>query len=464
MGPQILVVGSVHADIVATYDDSTSANRDKIGEIRISVGGTAYNIAANLAYEKLPVALYTHVRDGSLTSGMIRDAIRSVGINDALVQIDPDLAESAFVAHSCSPGPNQPVDLVSAVSCVGIQYAKLDLSVLQRAMKSSTVAVVDCNLTSDQLTQVLQLARNSSIPVLISAASESKVGRLQDVARNLAKPFDVVAMNIMEARHLGLPDEFDDRELISLKAKCGASSLIVTHGTDGYYIAHGEADVEKFRNEPIPGVVNTLGAGDALLAAVVAHRVEHKQIDWSNCNTDIQSYVNRVLRNQDATPQSGTLADRSIHVSFWKRAELHAVILISVAAGLCIQPMFTRIEHPAVFGGLLFGTALFSGASGGLVHWIRQAQPGVATVAALQPLTLGMIAGFLSALFFTLAQMVTHGNSEIFTHAIPEKFNYITPFALLIAFVAGMTTDTVFGRLEKKDALNMHPPGGTPAV
>ncbi len=38
---------------------------------------------------------------------------------------------------------------------------------------------------------------------------------------------------------------------------------------------------------------------------------------------------------------------------------------------------------------------------------------------------------------------------------IPANFNFLTPLALLISFVAGMATDAVFGRLGAKDALRL---------
>jgi hypothetical protein len=73
----VLVIGSVHLDIVAHFKSDTADNIDKIGSLRYRVGGSAFNIAANLAFDKQPVRLLSIVKSDSLSGLMIRDVLRA---------------------------------------------------------------------------------------------------------------------------------------------------------------------------------------------------------------------------------------------------------------------------------------------------------------------------------------------------------------------------------------------------
>ena len=46
----ILVIGAAHIDVFANYERELSSKIDKPGKIDFSLGGTAFNIAANLAF------------------------------------------------------------------------------------------------------------------------------------------------------------------------------------------------------------------------------------------------------------------------------------------------------------------------------------------------------------------------------------------------------------------------------
>ena len=48
MTAPILICGAAHLDIVGEYSRSAASVTDKPGEIIYSVGGTAYNVAANV--------------------------------------------------------------------------------------------------------------------------------------------------------------------------------------------------------------------------------------------------------------------------------------------------------------------------------------------------------------------------------------------------------------------------------
>ena len=178
-------------------------------------------------------------------------------------------------------------------------------------------------------------------------------------------------------------------------------------------------------------------------------------IDWDCCHEKIIGYVNRVLAHDEAiVPVDPGPIEASVRVLWWAKTELWAVIFTLLSLVLAILGTFTEPQQPWLFGVYLFFTPVAAGAVGGLVHRIRTSTSEALPLSA-RTTVLGMIAGTVSALVFIAAQMITHGEQGAFTRTIPEHFNLLTPFALIIGFVAGLTTDTVFSRLRSQNALSM---------
>jgi fructose-1-phosphate kinase PfkB-like protein len=141
------------------------------------------------------------------------------------------------------------------------------------------------------------------LPLLVSAVSESKVGRILEVrAKKEGELFDVIVMNEREARALCSGAFNLGRAAQELRVECGTAALVVTLGADGYIVVENNA-VRHFQTAVIPNIVNTLGAGDAVLAAISAHRARNSAMDWDRCSKEIQVFVNRILGLAQATPQ-----------------------------------------------------------------------------------------------------------------------------------------------------------------
>ena len=64
----ILVIGSIHLDIIGSYflSKNNKDSVDKEGAFDISVGGAAYNIAYNLLRNKKRASIFSIIKEGSL--------------------------------------------------------------------------------------------------------------------------------------------------------------------------------------------------------------------------------------------------------------------------------------------------------------------------------------------------------------------------------------------------------------
>ena len=96
-GTRVLTIGSVHLDTIALSRSSTSAEDvTHIGNITHSVGGSAYNIAANLAGHHgrqkavREVAVYSILPQHSVLTEIIKYKIDAAGINSKFVRLYRD--------------------------------------------------------------------------------------------------------------------------------------------------------------------------------------------------------------------------------------------------------------------------------------------------------------------------------------------------------------------------------------
>jgi hypothetical protein len=70
---------------------------------------------------------------------------------------------------------------------------------------------------------------------------------------------------------------------------------------------------------------------------------------------------------------------------------------------------------------------------------------------------LGMLAGLIAALLFVVAQWATNPEIKNLGVAIPPGLNLLVPFELIIAFIAGLTLETVFSKLQQTDVVHVEP-------
>lgn len=268
--------GAEPGRVVVIGDALIDELRDDAG-VREFVGGAALNVAVGLTRLGVPTALIAMVGDDQAG-----DHIRAY-LHDFAVELIPSpSARGSSRAVSTRSGSGEPTyEFNDAAKGRRIRFGEAE----KQAIREAPMTVVSC-FPFDDVAQTLELADAvRGRPLAIDPNPRS--GMLTDRAEfvrgfeQLAASASLVKVGDDDAQLLyGAPlDELRTR-LVDL----GVDAVLATQGADGATLESGETVVTK-PISPLPGrIVDTMGGGDAVLAAAVASLLESTPADadeWS---------------------------------------------------------------------------------------------------------------------------------------------------------------------------------------
>jgi len=331
----VLVIGSAHLDVMGVYRDVET--RDKQGKVRFSIGGAAYNVAANLGVNRVRVALFTYLAKGSALSDLVLRNIRKCGIITSYTYVQTllhgeRLSDSAFVAHW-----NEDVrDVASAVSYMAIGQSDWHEEWRQgrrlaAALRQASVVVIDCNLRPNTIRRVVQeltgTAKGSArTPLLVASVSETKCGRFSDLQLPEKEFAEAIVMYAEELAFLfGVKPE-NKRTFVegvssgNLAAPYRAAELcartkshhVIVAFTDHAMVFSRNGATRRIEMPHIVESVSTTGTRDAILAAFAAEINARSGrfsgieglLDLPEMRNRLDTYIERVRRVFGATPLS----------------------------------------------------------------------------------------------------------------------------------------------------------------
>ncbi|MGO4526921.1 carbohydrate kinase family protein [Microvirga sp. 2MCAF35] len=223
-----------------------------------SFGGVARNVAENIARLGTPVSLVSLVGEDDNGRALLEDLSR-IGVDIRPVVLSDTHATAEYVAV-LQPDGELAIGLADMAILDGISPA-----LLHRMQPDFGPAWIfaDCNLPSETLHELIDLARRQALMLALDAVSTPKVGRLpQDLSG-----ISVFFLNLDEARAYldrpEIPPEAAAQALLAL----GAEQVILTLGSKGLIAADpsGIVTIDAIKAE----IVDATGAGDALIAATL---------------------------------------------------------------------------------------------------------------------------------------------------------------------------------------------------
>ncbi|MBB3021740.1 pseudouridine kinase [Microvirga lupini] len=223
-----------------------------------SFGGVARNVAENIARLGVSVSLASILGKDENGRALLDDLER-LGIGTHFIAFSDKHPTAEYVAVLQPDG-----ELALGLANMGI-FEGLTPALLRKLEPDLQTGWVfaDCNLPSETLHVLIDMARRLSLTLAIDAVSSPKVARLPRDLTGVGMLF----LNLDEARaYLGEPAASPEEAAARLRA-CGAEHVMLTLGEAGLVAADSSGN---HRIGAIGAtIVDATGAGDALIAATL---------------------------------------------------------------------------------------------------------------------------------------------------------------------------------------------------
>jgi sugar/nucleoside kinase (ribokinase family) len=290
--PKILVIGSCHLDIFADFPKQNKKYLDKPGLIHFSIGGTAFNLAANLAKLKACLSVLTVLKLNSVIADIIEYKVDILKIDiKHVIHLNAD-TEGGFVAF------REDGDLISAVTGSLIENYVFDVNKVTCILDQQDIIILDCNLSERQLCEIVAAKTKNKKRFFVSAVSDSKVRRIRAL-ENFCEPkaIELLSMNISEAHSLGIDDkrlEIDRDYRVKTLEKLRTEEICITRGREGLVYIQSDMNVVSFPAPSVSNIISTSGAGDSVLSSIIEWKIrDEKNIE--NLRRTINENLTKVL-------------------------------------------------------------------------------------------------------------------------------------------------------------------------
>lgn len=259
---QVVVIGAAGLDVhVWPRMMAIEPGKSNPGYIRWSWGGVGRNIAENLAHLGAEVIFISAVGDDEPGHNLMRH-LQDVGVNTDAMYIAPDQHTGAYVAqYHVDRRLAVAFDDMLIMRSITPAYLQRHRSLIRRA----DMVCIDANLTAEALETLFRLTRKYEIPVCADPTAELLAPRLHPYLPDIT----AITPNRREAEMLVGEPLLDDEALIRgarRMVQLGVGLAVITLGEAGLCYATQEESgrLPALKTE----VVDTVGAGDALTAAI----------------------------------------------------------------------------------------------------------------------------------------------------------------------------------------------------
>jgi len=270
--PFVNVIGGANIDIHGKSLKGLRRNDSNPGEVHISAGGVARNIAENLARLGVDCRLISAIgtdHHGQMLKRLSRDA----GIDMQYVHEIASAPTSTYLSVLDDTGDMQ----VAIADMSIIDNLGADRLQSQQAMlNQSSLIIVDTNLPDDALAWLTNTL--TEVSLFADTVSTTKAPRLKPYLSSIhtlkAGAIEAEALTGMQSR-----TQAQLRKLAASLHTEGVQRVFITRGDHGVFYSTAEADgIEKPRHRR-HDVHNAGGAGDAFLAGLAYAWLESWPLD-----------------------------------------------------------------------------------------------------------------------------------------------------------------------------------------
>lgn len=254
MNNRVVVIGGVNMDIGGSPAAELVLRDSNPGVLTMRAGGVGRNIAHDLRLLGADVSLIAAI-GGDVYGTGIMESCSAIGLDMSMARIMPERRSSTYLYINDGSG-----DMYVAIADMDIcrEINPEYLAPLMGRVNSAAAVVLDSNLEAETLEYI---AKNCTVPMYADPVSTVKSTRLRGIIDKLT----VIKPNAIEAEKL--TGESDPERAARVLVNMGVHRVFVSMGSRGM-IAADKDSLLRLPAAPAK-VVNTTGAGDAAMSAIV---------------------------------------------------------------------------------------------------------------------------------------------------------------------------------------------------
>lgn len=259
MKEYVCIIGGANIDITGTSYAILNPKDSNPGKTTLSLGGVGRNIAENLSRLDVHVEFITVLGNDNYARE-IQESCKELGISLNYALTVNEERTSTYLCINDEKGEMQ-----VAISDMEIyKYVTPDyLKKIIEVINNSRACIVDTNIPQESL---IFLMDNSMVPIFLDTVSVKKTEKIKDVLQNIhsLKP-NLIEAEILSNMKISTKEDLEKAADIILEK--GIENLYVSLGSKGVYYANRNTKGNVL--PPFTEIVNTTGAGDSFLAAVI---------------------------------------------------------------------------------------------------------------------------------------------------------------------------------------------------
>lgn len=256
----IIIIGGSNIDIQGFSNNKLIQKDSNPGEVKLSVGGVARNIAENISLLGLKVNLISAVGNDIYGKKILKE-LQISGISTDNILVSDKHPTSTYLSILDKDG-----DMNVAISAMEI-FDEMTVEYLRTKsgqINNSKGIVLDTNLPKDTIEFIVNHFDYKDI--FVDTVSTTKALKIKDIIGK----FHTIKPNKYEAEILSgisIKSNKDLKKVGDYFLNKGVKNIIITLGKDGVYYKNENED--GFINSPEIDVINATGAGDAFMGALI---------------------------------------------------------------------------------------------------------------------------------------------------------------------------------------------------
>jgi len=251
---RVVVIGAANVDICGKPFNPLLMKDSNPGVVSLTYGGVGRNIAHNLSLLGVDVTFIAALGEDTYAEGIMKSC-NKLGFDMSRIR---HVKEGRTSTYLYITDPSGDMALAICDTDVADTLTPEFLSSCLDTINSADAVVIDGNLTKEAIEFV---AENCTVPLYADPVSITKAERMRGILGKLEafKPNDIEAMHLTDTR--------TPEEALHALREIGVKRVFISMGANGVIAADATGEVKVPCEQAT--VVNTTGAGDATVAAII---------------------------------------------------------------------------------------------------------------------------------------------------------------------------------------------------